>query len=71
MAGVELASSPVTADHDPCLWMAYWVMAEGVSWHLWDAPSRGIHLDNTISMAVRMSDGLMDVLVLLPLSGIL
>ena len=48
LAGIKLASSPAAADHDPCLWMAYWVMAEGVSWHLWDAPSRGIHLDDRI-----------------------
>ena len=38
VAWVELASSPIASDHDPFLWMTYWVMADSVSWHLWDAP---------------------------------
>ena len=48
VAKVELPSSPITTDHNPCLWMAYGVKAEGVSQCLWDAPSRGTHLDDRI-----------------------
>ena len=64
MAEVKLASNPIAADHDPYLWMIYWVMDEY-------APSRGTHLDDRICLAVETFDGLMDILVLLPLSGIL
>ena len=48
VAGVKLASGPIIANHDPCLWMAYWWMAEGVSQCLWDASSGGTNLDDRI-----------------------